>query len=48
LDRGEFREFRDFRSLRYFVEGRERRIIYKIEEKAIYLLSFGPREGIYK
>ncbi|MGA2939581.1 MAG: type II toxin-antitoxin system RelE/ParE family toxin [Syntrophobacteraceae bacterium] len=41
-------EFKDFRSLRYFAEGQERRIIYKIEENTIYLLSFGPREGIYK
>jgi mRNA-degrading endonuclease RelE of RelBE toxin-antitoxin system len=41
-------EFKDLRSLRFFAEGQERRIIYKIEENAIYLLSFGPREGIYK
>ncbi len=41
-------EFKDLRSLRYFAEGRERRIIYKIDENAIYLISFGPREGIYK
>lgn len=41
-------EFRDLRSLRYFAEGQERRIIYKVEANAIYLLSFGPREGIYK
>ena len=41
-------EFKDLRSLRYYAEGQERRIIYKIKENAIYLLSFGPREGIYK
>ena len=41
-------EFKDFRSLRYFAEGQERRVIYKMEENAIYLLSFGPREGIYR
>jgi len=41
-------EFKDLRSLRYFADGQERRMIYKIEENAIYLLSFGPREGIYK
>ena len=41
-------EFRDLRSVRYFVEGQERRLIYKIEEDGACLLSFGPREGIYK
>ena len=41
-------ELKDFRSLKYVAEGRERRLIYKIEEGMIYLLSFGPREGIYK
>lgn len=41
-------EFKDLRTFRCFAEGQERRIIYKIEENAIYLLSFGPREGIYK
>lgn len=40
-------EFKDLRSLRYFTEGQERRLIYKIEQNALYLLSFGPREGIY-
>jgi mRNA-degrading endonuclease RelE of RelBE toxin-antitoxin system len=41
-------EFKDLRSLKYFAEGQERRIIYKVEANAIYLLSFGPREGIYR
>ncbi len=41
-------EFKDLRSLRYYVEGQERRMIYNFKGNAIYLLSFGPREGIYK
>ena len=32
-------EFKDVRSLRYFAEGQERRIIYKVKENSIYLLS---------
>ena len=41
-------EFKDLRSLRYFADGQERRLIHKSGQNAIYLLSFGPREGIYK
>lgn len=41
-------EFKDFRRYRYSVQEQERRLIYKIEKDIIYLLSFGPREGIYK
>lgn len=41
-------EFKDFRSFRYFMEGQEQRLIYKVEGNALYLLSFGPREGVYK
>jgi mRNA-degrading endonuclease RelE of RelBE toxin-antitoxin system len=41
-------EFKDLRTSRYYAEGQERRIIYKIKENAIYLLSFRHREGIYK
>lgn len=41
-------EFRDLRSFKYFAEGQERRLIYKVDANAVYLLSFGPREGIYK
>ena len=43
-------EFKDLRSYKYFVKGQQRRLIYqyKEEENSIYLLSFGPREGIYK
>ena len=41
-------EFKDLRSLRYFADGREKQIIYKLDQNSIYLISFGPREGIYK
>jgi mRNA-degrading endonuclease YafQ of YafQ-DinJ toxin-antitoxin module len=41
-------EFKDLRTARYFSEGQERRLIYKIVGDGIYLLSFGPREGVYK
>lgn len=41
-------EFKDFRKYRYSVQGQERRLIYKVKKDIIYLLSFGPREGIYK
>lgn len=41
-------EFKDLRRHKYKVQGQERRLIYKFLENNIYLLSFGPREGIYK
>lgn len=41
-------EFKDFRRYRYNIQGQERRLIYKVEKGTIFLLSFGPREGIYK
>lgn len=41
-------EFKDLRRHKYNVQGQERRLIYKFLENSIYLLSFGPREGIYK
>lgn len=41
-------EFRDLRSFRYSVQGQPRRLIYKVEEDAVVLFSFGPRQGIYK
>lgn len=41
-------EFKDLRSSKYNVEGQEKRLIYTIRENALYLLSFGPREGIYR
>ncbi len=40
-------EFKDLRSYRYFARGQERRLIYKYEKGNLYLISFGPREGIY-
>lgn len=41
-------EFKDLRRLKYVVGGQERRLIYKIEYETITLISFGPREGVYK
>ncbi|MBM3305908.1 MAG: hypothetical protein FJY79_08220 [Candidatus Aminicenantes bacterium] len=41
-------EFRDLRSFRYSVRGQARRLIYKVEEDAVVLFSFGPRQGIYR
>jgi mRNA-degrading endonuclease RelE of RelBE toxin-antitoxin system len=40
-------ELRDLRSFRYTVQGQPRRLIYKLEEDAVVLYSFGPRQGIY-
>jgi mRNA-degrading endonuclease RelE of RelBE toxin-antitoxin system len=40
-------EFKDFRSYHYAAAGQERRLIYQADETTLYLLSFGPREGIY-
>ena len=41
-------EFKDLRVLSYTVGGQSRRLIYKMVESTLVLLSFGPREGIYK
>lgn len=41
-------EFQDLRSFNYSVKGQNRRLIYKQEKDCLVLLSFGPREGIYK
>lgn len=41
-------EFRDLRSYKYSVRGQDRRLIYKTEREDLILLSFGPREGIYR
>lgn len=41
-------EFKELRRHKYSVHGHEQRLIFKVEGDAIYLLSFGPREGIYK
>ena len=40
-------ELQDYRSFPYTAAGQERRLIYQVQEAALYLLSFGPREGIY-
>jgi mRNA-degrading endonuclease RelE of RelBE toxin-antitoxin system len=41
-------EFLELRRYKYTVNGQERRLIFKIERDVMYLVSFGPREGIYK
>jgi len=41
-------EFDDLSSYRYSVKGQQRRLIYKVDGEDLILLSFGPREGIYK
>ncbi|GER92598.1 hypothetical protein A45J_0316 [hot springs metagenome] len=41
-------EFKDMRRYKYTIDGQERRLIFKIEGDILYLVSFGPREGIYK
>ncbi len=41
-------EFKDLWRYSYAVAGQERRLIYQPETDSVYLLSFGPREGIYK
>jgi mRNA-degrading endonuclease RelE of RelBE toxin-antitoxin system len=41
-------EFKDLWGYSYTVSGQERRLIYQPETDCLYLLSFGPREGIYK
>jgi len=43
--KGEFKELWRFSCT---VAGQERRLIYKAEPDCLYLLSFGPREGVYK
>ena len=40
-------EFKSLRRFAYNVAGQERRLIYKTENDCLFLLSFGPREGIY-
>ncbi|MBM3296149.1 MAG: hypothetical protein FJY83_00950 [Candidatus Aminicenantes bacterium] len=40
-------EFRDLRSFSYSARGQARRLIYKIVDGALVLLSFGLRQGIY-
>jgi hypothetical protein len=41
-------EFKELRSYKYSVYGQSKRLIYKIEQGCLVLLSFGPREGSYK
>ncbi|NLH76032.1 MAG: hypothetical protein GX465_03240 [Acidobacteria bacterium] len=41
-------EFKDLLSYRFQVRGRARRLIYKRDGDTITLLSFGPRQGVYK
>lgn len=41
-------EFKEPHSLRNTVQGQDRRLIYHWESPRFILLSFGPREGIYK
>ncbi len=41
-------EFKDLWRFAYAVSGQERRLIYQPGQDCLYLLSFGPREGIYK
>ncbi len=41
-------ELADLRSVRYTVQGQQRRFVYKEDEVTLYLVSFGPREGVYR
>jgi hypothetical protein len=41
-------EFKFLWRFAYTVSGQEKRLIYKAEKDCLYLLSFGPREGIYQ
>ncbi len=41
-------EFKELWRYAYSVSGQERRLIYQPGPDCLYLLSFGPREGIYK
>jgi hypothetical protein len=41
-------EFADLRSYAYTTRGQTRRLIYRWNDGEVVLLSFGPRQGIYK
>ena len=41
-------EFKSLWRFPYNVAGQEKRLIYQAEKDCLYLLSFGPREGIYQ
>lgn len=41
-------ELSPFRSLRFSAGALSQRLIYQLESDSIILISFGPRQGIYK
>jgi mRNA-degrading endonuclease RelE of RelBE toxin-antitoxin system len=41
-------ELSPFRSLRFSAASLSQRLIYQLESDSIILISFGPRQGIYK
>ena len=41
-------EFKSLWRFAYHVAGQEKRLIYQVKKDCLYLLSFGPREGIYQ
>ena len=41
-------ELSSFRSLRFSAGAQSQRLIYQLEPDSIVLISFGPRQGIYK
>jgi hypothetical protein len=41
-------EFKDLLVHSYTIKGQDRRLNYRMEKNALVLLSFGPREGVYK
>lgn len=41
-------EFKDLQAYRFKVRGQARRLIYKRDGETIILLTFGPRQGVYK
>ena len=41
-------ELSSFRSLRFSAGALAQRLIYQLESDSIILISFGPRQGIYK
>jgi mRNA-degrading endonuclease RelE of RelBE toxin-antitoxin system len=41
-------ELSSFRSLRFSAGALSQRLIYQFESDSIILISFGPRQGIYK
>ncbi len=41
-------EFKELRTCSYTTKEQNRRLIYRRDEGTVVLLSFGPREGVYK